>query len=86
MPHALLGELLAALRHGWRELADGDDAAAAAAVAVLQGVAGAGRFVLTARLLGAAAREHAAALLTELQTALPAEAEQLATLRRAYGV
>ena len=85
MPHALLGELLAALRHGWRDLAGGDDAVAAA-VAVLRGVAGAGRFSLTARLLGAAAREHAAALLAELQAALPGDAEQLAPLRRAYGV
>ena len=88
VPHALLGELLAALRHGWRDLADeaGGGDAAAAAVAVLRGVAGAGRFALTARLLGSAAREHAAALLAELQAALPADAEQLAPLRRAYGV
>jgi hypothetical protein len=88
LPHALLGELLAALRHGWRDLAGGAGGgdAAAAAAAVLRGVAGAGRFALTARLLGSAAREHAAALLAELQAALPADAEQLAPLRRAYGV
>jgi len=90
--HALVGELLDTLRHAWRDLADDSGHAAASAVALLRGVAGAGRFALTARLLSRAAREHAAALLAELDAELRAvpdgadAAEQLAALRRAYGV
>ena len=92
IPHALLAELLATLRHGWRGLHDdgGRDAAAAAA-GVLRGVSQAGRFTLTARLLGRGARDDAAALLDELQAELNAAADgadaaaELEALRRALG-